>query len=47
MPSYGLAMLAGMSALEKRCGTPCGLRPGRPADAADTDFGPTTIAGTL
>ena len=47
MPSYGLAMLAGMSALEKRCGTPCGLRPGRPANAADTDFGATTIAGTL
>ncbi|MGJ7494941.1 hypothetical protein ACSFA8_07695 [Variovorax sp. RT4R15] len=47
MPSYGLAMLAGMSALEKRCGTPCGLQRRLPADAVHTDFGPTTIAGTL
>jgi hypothetical protein len=47
MPSYGLAMLAGMSALERRLGRPSGLRRSAAGDFGSADFGPTTIAGTL
>ncbi len=51
MPSYGLAVMAGITALEQhtgialgRCGTTGALRA---TDRPAVDFGPTTIAGTL
>lgn len=47
MPSYGLAMMAGMAALERRYGRPSGLRRSGGSGFPPTDFGPTTIAGTL
>lgn len=46
MPSYGLAVMAGISALEQRAGMSLG-RQGRISEHASMDFGPTTIAGTL
>ncbi|WP_213957218.1 MULTISPECIES: hypothetical protein [unclassified Variovorax] len=46
MPSYGLAVMAGIAALEQRAGVTSG-RQGRISEHAAMDFGPTTIAGTL
>ena len=46
MPSYGLAMMAGIAALEQHSGVALG-RQGRISEHAAMDFGPTTIAGTL
>ncbi|MEJ8858400.1 hypothetical protein WKW79_27785 [Variovorax robiniae] len=46
MPSYGLAVMAGIAALEQRAGVASG-RQGRMSQPAAMDFGPTTIAGTL
>ena len=46
MPSYGLAVMAGMAALEQRSGVALG-RQGRISEHAAMDFGPTTVAGNL
>jgi len=46
MPSYGLAVMAGISALEQRAGV-TSARQCRISELAAMDFGPTTIAGTL
>ncbi|RYF70690.1 MAG: hypothetical protein EOO22_13875 [Comamonadaceae bacterium] len=47
MPSYGLAVMAGISALEQRVGGAAGRCGSRLAESAACDFGATTIAGTL
>lgn len=47
MPSYGLAMMAGISALERRTAAANSLRARCSADFGARDFGATTIAGTL
>lgn len=47
MPSYGLAVMAGISALEQRSGAAAGRRDRARAELAANDFGATTIAGTL
>jgi hypothetical protein len=46
MPSYGLAVMAGISALEQHTGVALGHQ-GRISEIAPMDFGPTTVAGTL
>lgn len=47
MPSYGLAVMAGISAMEQRSGASHGLRGGCANEPVVRDFGATTIAGTL
>ncbi len=47
MPSYGLAVMAGISALEQRTAAANSLRARCGADFGARDFGATTIAGTL
>jgi hypothetical protein len=47
MPSYGLAVMAGIAALEQRAGVASPGRQGRITQPATMDFGPTTIAGNL
>ncbi len=42
LPSYGLAMMAGMFALQRRRGF-FSRRPARESYESRTDFGPTTI----
>ena len=47
MPSYGLAVMAGICAMEQRSGAAHGLREARATEPVVRDFGATTIAGTL
>ncbi|MEJ8845239.1 hypothetical protein [Variovorax rhizosphaerae] len=47
MPSYGLAVMAGIAALEQRAGVASSGRQGRLSEHAVMNFGPTTIAGTI
>ncbi|MET0540455.1 MAG: hypothetical protein ABWZ88_01745 [Variovorax sp.] len=47
MPSYGLAVMAGIAALEQRAGVVSSGRQSRITEPAAMDFGPTTIAGTI
>ena len=47
MPSYGLAMMAGISALERRTVAANSLRARCGPDFGARDFGATTIAGCL
>ena len=47
MPSYGLAVMAGTAALEKRAGVVLHREIQKVLEQGGTDFGPTTIAGTL
>ncbi|RZI74466.1 MAG: hypothetical protein EOP80_10425 [Variovorax sp.] len=47
MPSYGLAVMAGISALERRTAAANSLCARGRVDVSARDFGPTTIAGCL